>query len=583
MNKKIIGILVMTLLIGTALPAIGLTNENKYIVNYQREDIVCSKFVPGEFIVKFKDALNSCVSIDNLNEKYHIGSMEKVFKNSENTILDNIYIFEVPKDSDISSIVDDFSSKTFVEYAEPNYFADLFLSPNDENFSKQWALNNVGQCGGTPDADIDAPEAWDIETGSPDIVIAIVDTGIDYNHPDLQDNIWINEDEEPDNDLDDDNNGFIDDVIGWDFYYDDNEPLDGFGHGTPCSGIASAATNNDIGIAGVSWNCKIMPVQSFDELGQTDITIMSNGIVYAADNNADVISMSFGVYTYSELLEDAVDYAYSKGAVLIAAAGNIDDSLKAYPAAYENVIAVAATDNNDERAKYEYNEASNYGSWIDVAAPGKDVFTTMPTYMVTLNYAGFSMNYDELFGTSMACPHVAGLAGLILSKNPSYSQTRVRSNILSNVDPYDSVEYIGTGRINAYKALIEEHQPPSPPSITGEINGVTGNSYTYTFVSFAPDADDLAYYIEWDDGTTSGWTDFMPSGPPGFSKSHSWSSDGTYTIRAKAKDPFDAESDWTTLDVSMPRNRAIISPFLQFRIVFLPKNTPLPIVIPSLS
>jgi len=182
MDRKIIGILVTALLIATALPSISGGVEKDVISN----EIPSPEFVPGEFIVKFKDKPSSRVSIDNLNEKYHVSSVEKVFRNSRNTILDNIYKFSVSEDSDILSIVDDYSFHPYVEYAEPNGIAYLCAIPNDENFSKQWHLDNIGQTGGTLDADIDAPEAWDVETGSPDIVIAIVDSGVDYTHPEFK-------------------------------------------------------------------------------------------------------------------------------------------------------------------------------------------------------------------------------------------------------------------------------------------------------------------------------------------------------------------------------------------------------------
>ena len=351
-------------------------------------------FVSGEFFVKFTSDTNLDISkskegliktgissIDNLNEKYLVTSVEKMFKSSkenthENPYIYNIYKFIVPKSSDILSIVKDYSSDLSVIYSEPNYYLQTSATPNDPYFSMQWYLHNTGQTGGTPDADIDAPEAWEIETGDEEIIICIHDTGVDWDHPDLEDNIWINPGEDLNhngvvdpsdfNDIDDDSNGFVDDIRGWDFVdtndtvfpgedgkVRDNDPMDFFGHGTHCSGIASAVTNNNIGVAGVCWNCKIMAVRAGYATeggwGYMEADDAVEGVIYAADNGADVISMSWGNYSLHYLLEDLMNYAYSKGVVLVAAAGNDDSSSKLYPAALGNVIGVGATDHRDDK------------------------------------------------------------------------------------------------------------------------------------------------------------------------------------------------------------------------------------------
>jgi len=347
-------------------------------------------------------------------------------------------------------------------YAEPNGIGSLCGIPNDANFSSQWSLYNTGQMiwnntSGTPGADIDAPEAWNIETGNPDVVLAIIDSGIDYTHPDLSAKIWNNTDEIPGNGIDDDHNGYIDDVKGWDFYSNDNDPKDGLGHGTMCAGIAAASTNNDIGIAGVCWNCTVMPVQIFNESGWGDVTQAAAGIRYAADNGADVCSMSFA-FGWSFILKDAVDYAYSKGVFLCAAAGNANSSGKGYPGGFENVVAVAATNQNDGRCTpddWGPGLGSEYGDWIEIAAPGNLIYTTLPTYHVTMNdWFGMKQNYDYgRYGTSFSTPMVAGVAALLLSKDPSLTPYEVEALICGNVDPYISKEYIGTGRLNAQKAL----------------------------------------------------------------------------------------------------------------------------------
>jgi len=402
------------------------------------------------------------------------------------------------------------------------------VTPNDEYFGIQWALENTGQfiwndTSGTPGADIHALEAWNIETGSEDIIIAIIDTGVDYTHPDLADNIWVNEDEIPDNGIDDDGNGYVDDIHGYDFYDDDPDPLDNVGHGTHCAGIAAATGINGIGIAGVSWNCKIMCVKVFPDEGElTDIASWSIAIQYAADNGANVFSMSIGGSGnyFKNALKDVIDYAYSKGTILVAGCGNDDKSRRIYPAGFDNVIAVAATNPNDERCTEEDwdpnhesfgTQGSNYGDWVDVAAPGNFIYSTLPTYPVQMNDwknkrtgEEYQQNYYYQSGTSMACPHVSGLAALLLSQDPSLTNDEVRKIIRANVDSYTSEEYIGTGRINVYKALTRYNkQPDTPETPTGQASGRTGRTYTYTTSSVDHDGDLLYYVWDWGDGNMS--------------------------------------------------------------------------------
>jgi len=502
MKKKIIGILVCMLLFTTAIPVLGITNQISDLEAVTSNYSTYDEFMPSEFIVKFTDeSAFASPSITALNEKNKVKSIDEVFKNADNTRLDNLYVFSVSQNADILSIVKEYSSHSNVVFAAPNGvfhlgtinpellyasskdITNFDVIPDDEYFGIQWALHNTGQnirpdplpsINGTFDCDIDAPEAWDIETGSEDIVIAIIDTGIDYNHPDLSDNIWINGNEIPDNGIDDDNNGYIDDVIGWDFLNGDNNPLDDHSHGTHLGGAASAISDNSVGITGVCWNCKLMPVKTFDETGDSDEITCANGIKYAADNGADIISMSFGVDYYPFTLMPAIDYAYEKGVYMCAGAHNYNTSMEFYPAASNNVTAVAATNQNDERCDdddwdpYDYYPVrlgSNYGDWVDIAAPGNVIYSTMPTYHVYLNdywnqFRGnhllYQNYYDYMGGTSMSTPIVAGLAGLILSKDPDLTPDQVHAIICDkgNVDPYVSEVYIGTGRINACKALI---------------------------------------------------------------------------------------------------------------------------------
>jgi len=454
----------MLLIAAVIIPAAGTINKKITRGNKVFDSQTSIEFSPGEFIVKVKqDKGFSSPALMALNEKHQVYTLEKVFPNDEDTILDNIYLLHVPTESDILSIVQEYSLCPDVLYAEPNGFAYPCSIPNDVNFSSQWSLHNTGQViwgniSGTPDADIDAPEAWNIEKGSPDVVIAIVDSGIDYTHPDLASKIWNNTDEIPNNGIDDDDNGYIDDTMGWDFYHMDNDPKDGNGHGTFCAGLAAASTNNNVGIAGVAWNCKIMPVQSVNEFWAGPWTGLSAGIRYAADNGADIISMSWAATSVSSVTKDAVNYAYGKGVFLCASAGNYNTSTKYYPAAYDNVTAVAATNENDGRCtpdNWGPGNGSDYGDWVDIAAPGNLIISTMPSYYVWFNGPPWylTQNYTFCWGTSASSPIVAGVAALLLSINHSLTPVEVKALLCGNVDPYNSTEYIGTGRLNAQKAL----------------------------------------------------------------------------------------------------------------------------------
>ena len=459
--KKSLTLVIVLLFIGlTLIPIIDAQSidikESFYLENYNFEkdpekdinkvifdDINEGEFVPGEIILKFNNEIKitpkmnedyvsvGINTVDILNKKYCVKTVDRISK-AQNSFLENVYVLTVSDDSDILSIVDEYERNSNIEYAEPNYIYHTYDVPNDPNFYYQWALNQ------SSDHDIDASEAWEIETGDEDIVIAVIDTGVDYTHPDLKDNIWINEDEIPGNMRDDDHNGYINDVYGWDFYNDDNDPIDDHSHGTHCAGIASAVTNNNIGIAGVCWNCKIMSLKFLSSSGNGSTEDGVNAIIYAANNGADVISMSFGGSLPSAPMLTAIKYAHMRGVVLVAAAGNDCTDKEKYPAAYKEVIAVAATDQNDYRAYF-----SNYGNWVDVAAPGVDILSTI-----------MDEKYERYSGTSMACPHVSGLAALILSKKKGLGPDKVRTIIEYSVDRLDPFDLpIRRGRINAEKAI----------------------------------------------------------------------------------------------------------------------------------
>jgi len=317
------------------------------------------------------------------------------------------------------------------QYAWQNraLFAPL-CTPDDPHYADQWALSKI-----------DAPEAWDITTGSVGITIAIVDSGLDLNHPDLKNKVWTNANEIPDNGVDDDGNGYVDDTRGWDFVNGDNDPQDDYGHGTHVAGIAAAETSNGDGIAGVSWGAKLLPVKVLNEGGEGHLPQLAEGIRYAADNGAKIINLSLGTSVDSSVLREAVDYAYSKGCVLVAQVGDRNGPVD-YPAKYHRVIGVAATDQNDQRASF-----SNYGLEVEIAAPGKDIKGTL-----------LGGGYGWWSSTGLAAAHVAGLASLIWSYNPTLTAVQVRNVIrLFAVDLGSPGRdpYYGRGRIDAYAALTE--------------------------------------------------------------------------------------------------------------------------------
>lgn len=316
-------------------------------------------------------------------------------------------------------------------------------TPNDPLYSDEWHSRTI-------QADV----AWDTSLGSSSSVVAVLDTGVQADHPDLAANIWTNAGEIPDNGIDDDNNGYVDDVHGYDFSNHDNHPDDDNGHGTACSGLVGGVGDNGIGVCGVAPRTRIMPVKVANSSGYFFDSATVPGYLYAADNGARVFSMSFYADSVSPAEEDALDYAVGRGVLPVAAAANDSTIFPYYPGAYEKVLAVAATDGGNHKAGF-----SDYGSWVDVAAPGVSLTTT-----------SLGSNYTNGFaGTSGACPQVAGLAGLIFGADPSTTATRVRRAIedtatLLNESPYG--EFSAYGLVNCDAAVRADlgHLPPPTPT-----------------------------------------------------------------------------------------------------------------------
>ncbi len=348
----------------------------------------------------------------------------------------------------------------FVESVEPDYV--LRANTSDPYSAYQWGLENTGQTinsvKGTVDSDINAELAWSITTGSPELIVAVIDTGVEYSHEDLDANIWVNSEEIVDNGIDDDGNGYIDDIYGWDFFTGDSDPMDEVGHGTHVAGTICAEGNNGIGVSGVAWQCKIMALRFLGpDGGFTSDAIAA--LEYAVYMGVKVSNNSWGGDGDSSLYL-AIENAGASGHLFMAAAGNGNengdgydtDSLPHYPSSYnlDNIISVAATDNQDQLAGF-----SNYGlSSVDVGAPGVDIASTYPG------------GYAWMSGTSMATPHVSGLAALLLSNHPEWGYAEVKERILSTVRPIVALDgkTVTGGIINAYNALQEPVYAPNAPS-----------------------------------------------------------------------------------------------------------------------
>ncbi len=365
----------------------GIANENSAMHGKQLN-----------IIVGFRDGIPQ--DIDD-NVKAHGAAVVSKNKDINFMVVD-------PKSRNADDLIAEMQKHPKVEYVEYDHIATAFFTPNDISYPSQWGPQ-----------DIFAPQAWDITNGSHNVIIAIVDSGVDYNHPDIAPNYCVG---------------------GYDFINNDADPVDDNGHGTHVAGIAAGVTNNGLGIAGISQSC-IMAEKVLGSTGSGSYSAVANGITHAANNGARVISMSLGGRSSSDTLKAAVNYAWNKGVLIVAAAGNDNSGKISYPAAYSNVIAVSALDNGDRFAYY-----SNHGSKIELAAPGTNIYSTLK-----------DGGYGYMDGTSMATPFVSGTAALVLSKNNSLTNQQVK-NILDttavDLGRHGKDPYYGYGKVNAYGALL---------------------------------------------------------------------------------------------------------------------------------
>ncbi|MCU7245600.1 MAG: S8 family serine peptidase, partial [Microcystis aeruginosa WS75] len=430
-------------------------------------------YAPNQLIVKFKKGITTA----------QVAQFQSLCSAvSTRTIkLTGAQVWKLSGSLSVEKILAQYRSNPIFEYIEPDYIRTVgtitpkATFPNDPSFNQLWGLHNTGQNGGTADADIDAPEAWDIQKGNPNLVIGVIDTGVDYNHQDLVGNIWTNPGEIANDGIDNDGNGYIDDIRGWDFAYNDNNPSDVYGHGTHVSGTIAGKGNNGGGVTGVAWNAKIMPLKFLDDTGSGSTSNAILAINYATAKGVKLTNNSWGGGGYSQALYDAINAAGQAGALFIAAAGNNSanaDINPMYPAAYNlaNIVSVASTTRTDDLSWF-----SNYGlTSVDLGAPGSDIYSTTPNN----TYATYS-------GTSMASPHVAGAAALLWSQNPTWTAQQVKNALMNTGDSIAALagKTVSGKRLNVFNALAAANLPSvtvsvSPTSV--QEDGATNLVYTFT-------------------------------------------------------------------------------------------------------
>lgn len=385
-------------------------------------EIRASDYAPGDLLVKYRPGIDA----KNLQ-----GALGKI----------GWARIKIERNKNMSQAMTALKNDPDVIHVEPNYYGEFLSEPNDPDFEQQWYLSNI-----------EAPAAWDISLGK-DVIIGLVDSGVDLDHEDLADNIWTNEGEIPGDAIDNDYNGYIDDVNGWDFGDDDDDPTDEYRHGTMVCGVIAAIQNNELGISGTAPESKILPLKvSEGSTGSFNALGVAEAILYASDHGAKIINLSLALAEYSQLVTDAVAYAVYNGVLLVAAAGRYDTPVR-FPALLEEVIAVSAT---DEDSKFYFKSAQ--GLEIELSAPGKGIYTT--------NLGGW---YITDSGTSFSCAIVSSVAALVITNHPSLTSDQIRERLIISADDLGDPgkdNKFGYGKVNAFKALKPD--PCSAEKIYGE-------------------------------------------------------------------------------------------------------------------
>lgn len=454
--------------------------------------------VPGEYVVSFKNNKAPLAYLGQ-NLAKQISSEVSIISNTLRVA--HVKLNSVANENDLIANI---KNNPNVSIVEPNFIYHAsygFNKSNDPLFGKLWGISNSGQPDsagqtGIPGVDINATEAWKVQTGSKNVIIAVIDTGINYKSADLKDNMWINEKESNGKKgVDDDGNGFVDDIYGWNFVKNNSNPLDDQGHGSHCSGTIGAKGNDGKGIVGVNWNTRLMALKFLDSNGSGSLDNALKAIDYATKNGAKVMSNSWGGGGFSETLKQAIERSNQAGAIFIAAAGNEsnnNDESPSYPASYDvpNIISVAAIDNQGKLANF-----SNYGkNLVHIAAPGVNIFSTT------------NKGYDSWSGTSMATPHVSGVAGLMFSQYPEMTNLQVKDLILKTARPLKGLKnkVKTAGLVDAYAALM---QIVPAPDMNDPINWQTvsyqlASEHPYksetnsSWEISVPDAKEISIYFE---------------------------------------------------------------------------------------
>ncbi len=404
--------------------------------------------VPGEYVVQLKAPIGD-MNIRSVSSLIGAPVVDRV--------QDDIVVVRKSHDGGPAAALKALSRNSAIARVEPNYIYRFNKVPNDPGFGQLWGLKNSGALDsagmrGLGNVDVGAEKAWDITTGSKDVLVAVIDTGVDHTHPDLAPNIFVNQMEK--NGLpgvDDDGNGYIDDIHGYDFVNGDGDPMDDNGHGTHCAGTIGAAGDDGKGLVGVNWNVTIMGIKFLANEGGGTLANAIKSINYAVTMGVDVMNNSWGGGGYSEILKETIRRAGRAGIVFVAAAGNDasdNDRRPSYPASYDvdNVVSVAAVDNRGDLAYF-----SNYGSKsVHVAAPGHNILSTVPG------------GTDTYSGTSMATPHVTGVVALMLAYNPRMAYDEVKHRLISTSKPLSALKgrVASAGVVDAFYALVNIKAPP---------------------------------------------------------------------------------------------------------------------------
>lgn len=463
---KLVHLLVVMVTIFSLVPITTVAGITAVPHNHKSTNVTKGAYAPDRLLVHFAPKADG-KQRTTVEKNQILSSLDGATIKKEFKVVPGLSVVELPKGKTVADVLAMYNETDEILYAEPDYIVSTnSTTPNDTYFSLLWGLHNTGQTvngtSGTADDDIDAPEAWDTDTGSSSVIVAVIDTGVDWDHEDLSGNMWVNIAESTgDTNVDDDENGYVDDIYGYDFCNDDGDPNDDNWHGTHVAGTIGAVGNNSTGTTGVCWDVNIMALKFLDANGDGYTSDAIDCIQYSIDMGANLTNNSWGGSSYSQSLKNVIEASKDAGMLFVAAAGNDEDDTDVdphYPSSYDcdNIISVMATDQDDAIAD-EATWGSNYGAnTVDIAAPGTNIASCYP-----------SDNYVYAGGTSQAAPHVAGACALLLSEYPSLTWQEVKQTLLDSVDTLGvlSGKCTSGGRLNIQTAFsnlpisTDDHTP----------------------------------------------------------------------------------------------------------------------------